>query len=130
MPAFRYRIFSTTATGLWSIWNDPGALVEYTGTLDDHDTGDWVLIEGDALFESVIWRKTIRLDEEDGYAWQLQWKRTDDPLTLLDILDRDPEKCNTDITLPDWESGPGFPGSLGTDAQAFQVIFDETMPPD
>lgn len=130
MPAYRYRLFSTDATGAWAVWNFPGILVQLTTDIAEHDNAKWEMLSGPPRMEFVEWTKVPRADGEYGYRWGLKWKRTDDPLTLQDYLIQDPGRCNTDISLPNWSSGPSFPGSFGETAIARQVVFDQTMPPD
>lgn len=129
MPAFRYRIQSDDATGLWSPWNDGGALVELITPIGQHDLPAWELLEATPPFEFVRWTKQPSSNELLGYFWQLWWKRSDDPLNILVFHAQPQSKCNVDVPLPNFSAGPSFPGSFGNTARADQVVFDQRVPP-
>lgn len=129
MPAYRYRIHSADASGQWSVWNDGGALVELVSPIGEHNLAQWQLVGWQPPFEFVRWSKLPSSDELSGYTWQLWWKLLNDPLNLIDHLAMTTGRCNVNIPLPDWASGPSFPGSFGLTAQAEQVVYNETLPP-
>lgn len=130
VPAFRYRIQSDDASGLWSGWNDGGVLVGQVGAIDDHDTKLWVQLTRFELFELVELRKLPGTTEFDGYRWQLIWKLLVDPLTLLDELPVAMGRCNVNVPLPNWTGGPSFPGSFGLTARMDQVPWNKSEPPE
>lgn len=128
-PAMRYQIHSEDATDNWDVWNDGGALVGLSSPIGEHDSPTWQLIGPQPPFEFVTWEKLPDSTELDGYFWQLTWKLISDPLILLDELHVDRQKCNVNVALPDWSSGPSFPGSFGLTARADQVLWNKTEPP-
>lgn len=129
LPAYRYRIQSNDATLAWAVWNNGGVLVQLTTDPEDNDFPKWEMLGAQPPFEFVHWWKEPATTELDGYTWRLEWKLIGNPLNLLDFLPVDSGRCNVDVSLPNWSSGPSFPGSFGTTARADQVIYDQTEPP-
>lgn len=128
IPAQRYYLSSTNATGLLTVLNFTGILVIQNVPVVNHDDIQWVQF-GPHPFTVIKFRK-LWVKERPGYNWEL----------VLDIgsacgpaltwtLERPIESCNRDVIFgnkacqnaPSWTTGSTF--------SAKQVEFDQGRPP-
>lgn len=128
VPAYRYRIGSSDASGDWLFLKTTGILFEFAEAIDDfihlwHTTDDlpeWICSvaftrEWVPVFQRVYWRLRIQTT-----YWSLPYQAQQ----IHGI-----KKSNTDLRLGNMATPFGPPGSPGIRLRAYQVEYDEENPP-